>query len=91
VCSAEFADRQKHGQTSSEKQPKKMVFYFSRRVFAAAVFYEAAGKAYKEEVATSLSSVHRPTQVIWGADDQVTGQLHLRLILTLIALRAENN
>ena len=68
-----------------------MVFYFSRRVFAAAVFYEAAGKAYKEEVATSLSSVHRPTQVIWGADDQVTGQLHLRLILTLIALRAENN
>jgi len=36
-----------------------------------AVFYVASGKAYKDEVAVCLSSVYCPTQVIWGANDQV--------------------
>jgi len=40
-------------------------------VFSDTVFYVASGKAYKDEVAVCLSSVHCPTQVIWGANDQV--------------------
>ena len=61
----------------------QIVLCFSRHVFSAAVFYVASDKAYKDEIALCLSSVSRPTQVIWGANDQVTGNLLLHFILTL--------
>ena len=40
-------------------------------MFSVAVFSVASSKAYKDEVADCLSSVHCATQVIWGANDQV--------------------
>jgi len=46
-----------------------------QRVYYITVFYLVSGKAYKDELAACLSSVHRPTQVIWGADDQVIGDM----------------
>ena len=57
-------------------------------MYFGAVFYVASCKAYKDEVAICLSAVHRPTQVIWGANDQVNSCLGLYVSLFSILLQS---